>query len=73
MPAALNAANEIAVSAFLDGKISFSDIAEIDRSVFSMHESRPADEVKTILDADGAVRRSATELVAKLSRTAAAA
>ena len=35
MPAVLNAANEIAVQAFLDGKIRLSEIAEINKSVMN--------------------------------------
>ena len=37
MPAILNAANEVAVEAFLNGKIGFPDIAEISRKVMAGH------------------------------------
>ena len=73
MPAVLNAANEVAVSAFLEHKIGFGDIAEIDRSVMESHISRPADGVEAIVEADRAARESAMSMVDNLSKTAAAA
>ncbi|HEY2865701.1 MAG TPA: 1-deoxy-D-xylulose-5-phosphate reductoisomerase [Pyrinomonadaceae bacterium] len=73
MPAVLNAANEVAVSAFLDHKIGFGDIVEINRSVTEMHEPKAADAIETILDSDRSARVSARLLVEKLSRTAVAA
>jgi len=72
-PAALNAANEVAVSAFLDQKIGFGDVAEINAAVIRMHDPQPADKIETILEADRSARDSATALVAKLTRTAVAA
>ena len=39
MPAALNAANEIAVQAFLDGKIKLSEIAQINETVMQAHKN----------------------------------
>ena len=73
MPAVLNAANEVAVSAFLERKIGFSDIAEINRSVIETHKSEPADNIDTILEADRTARDAARSQVAKMSRTAVAA
>ena len=52
MPAVLNAANEISVQAFLDGKIRLSDIAEINSSVMGEHTITAADSLETILNAD---------------------
>ncbi len=48
LPPALNAANEIAVAAFLDGEIKFPHIAEINRAVL---ERCPEDQVKSLGDA----------------------
>ncbi len=68
MPAVLNAANEIAVQAFLDKKIGLGRIAEINRSVMDEHESSNADSFEEILAADSWARERA---IIKLNETAA--
>lgn len=63
-PATLNAANEIAVQAFLDGKIAFTAIS---RLVGKVMDALPANEVSSlgdVLAADQAAREVATQLVA---------
>ena len=62
-PAALNAANEIAVAAFLDGKLRFGDIARVNASVMSSHETKPADSLDSILAADTEARAAAGVLL----------
>ncbi len=57
--AALNAANEVAVAAFLDGKIMLPDIARINRSVMEKHQSRDAVSLESILSADDDARIAA--------------
>ena len=52
MPAVLNAANEVAVQAFLDGKITLNRIAETNASVMSEHDPTSADSLESILAAD---------------------
>ncbi len=52
MPAALNAANEIAVAAFLDEKIKFSDIPRLIRAACEAHAPQPASSLETVLAAD---------------------
>jgi 1-deoxy-D-xylulose-5-phosphate reductoisomerase len=52
MPAVLNAANEIAVEAFLENKIRFTDITTLVESVMSEATVQPADSLETILSAD---------------------
>jgi len=59
MPAALNAANEIAVQAFLDGRIAFRDIADINASVIAEHSNGPASDIDSILKADKWARKRA--------------
>jgi len=66
-PAALNAANEVAVAAFLDGKIGLPDIARLNRSVIDAHESKEASSLDTILEADRSARSAGERFVA--SRT----
>src|SRR6185369_14669453 len=54
MPAVLNAANETAVAAFLDGKIGFGDIARVDREVVNQCAAVPALDIDAIMNADRA-------------------
>ena len=51
-PAVFNAANEVAVLAFLAGRIAFPQIPAICDRVLGEHVVRPADSVETLLDAD---------------------
>lgn len=51
-PAVLNAANEQAVSLFLEGSISFLRIVDLVREVLEKHELISADDIDTILAAD---------------------
>ncbi len=52
MPAVLNASNEIAVAAFLDGIIGFNEIPAIIKKVMDSHKLQPADDIDIILDTD---------------------
>ncbi len=72
MPAAMNAANEIAVQAFLDNKISLSDIPRIIESVMDEHISQAADNLEIILETDAAARKQAIIKTANLQKTASA-
>jgi 1-deoxy-D-xylulose-5-phosphate reductoisomerase len=51
-PAVLNAADEIAVEAFLDRRILFSDIPRVIRETLAAHNCGPADSVAAVLEAD---------------------
>ncbi|MBW3660455.1 MAG: 1-deoxy-D-xylulose-5-phosphate reductoisomerase [Gemmatimonadetes bacterium] len=59
-PAVFNAANEVAVAAFLDGRIGFLDIAATCERVLESHDVGPADSVDTLLTADRWARERAT-------------
>lgn len=59
MPAVLNAANEIAVKAFLDKKIRLSDIPRIIESVMNEHELQNAANLEAILESDVWAREKA--------------
>ena len=63
MPAVLNAANEITVQAFLDGKIRLSEIAEINRNVMNNHQVCEAKDLETILETDKQARAQAIEFL----------
>jgi 1-deoxy-D-xylulose-5-phosphate reductoisomerase len=58
-PAALNAANEVAVGAFLEGTIGFMDIPAIVESVLGRHESGDAFVLDDVMAADSAAREVA--------------
>ncbi len=62
-PAALNASNEIAVQAFLDGKIRLSDIAEINGQILNAHVPIPADSLEIVVEADVRARGDADAFV----------
>ena len=56
MPTVLNAANEIAVQAFLDGRIKLSEIAQINAATLHAHQASEADDLETILRVDRETR-----------------
>jgi 1-deoxy-D-xylulose-5-phosphate reductoisomerase len=62
-PVALNAANEIAVGAFLDEKILFPDIPAVVAKVMEAHRARPADSIETIYEIDREARREARRFI----------
>lgn len=58
-PAALNAADEVAVRLFLDGRIRFLEIAAVVRRVLEAHDVRPATSLDAVLAADREAREAA--------------
>ncbi|MDY6814565.1 MAG: 1-deoxy-D-xylulose-5-phosphate reductoisomerase [Pseudomonadota bacterium] len=62
-PAALNAANEIAVAAFLEGTLCFADIPVIIERTLAATEVVPADSFETIFLKDAEARRHAREQI----------
>lgn len=63
MPAVLNAANEIAVHAFLKHDLKFTAIAEVVERTMSAHEKRRAVSVDEILEVDAWAREHAKSLI----------
>ena len=63
LPAVLNAANEIAVDAFLDEKIPFLEIATTVATVMEQVQDGSEDEIDDILAADRQARDAATALI----------
>lgn len=63
MPAILNAANEVAVSAFLEGSIKFTNIPSVLRRVMEEHEVKPVRTIEDILKADHWAREKARALL----------
>ncbi|MFU8819629.1 MAG: 1-deoxy-D-xylulose-5-phosphate reductoisomerase [Desulfurivibrio sp.] len=66
MPATLNAANEVAVEAFLAGKIRFPEIALVVAETVSRAEYKEADRIGTVLAVDLAARMLAESVVEAL-------
>ena len=64
VPAALNAANEVAVAEFLAGRIAFPRIWEIVAAVLDETPDAPAPDLETVLAADGTARLAAQRLAA---------
>ena len=64
-PALLNAANEVAVAAFLDRRISFLDIARLIEAVLGKITSVEVEALQDLLDADAAARVAAQEWIAQ--------
>ena len=69
-PAVFNAANEVAVAAFLDRRIGFLDIAAICERVLGEHEPGPALAVEALLAADAWARARAGALTHAGTRAA---
>lgn len=67
MPAVLNAANEIAVQAFLDGKIPFLDIPVVIETTMTQHTPTPLREAAVALQADHWAREYARAAVKERS------
>jgi 1-deoxy-D-xylulose-5-phosphate reductoisomerase len=65
---ALNAADEVAVAAFLEGSIRFNDIARIIKGVVGETPARRAESIKQVLTMDAEARRLAREQVERLGQ-----
>ena len=70
-PAVLNAANEVAVEAFLAGRLRYTAIAQVIGDTLERVERTAAEELGAILDADARARRTAADCVARLMGQAA--
>ena len=67
MPAVLNAANEVAVQAFLDSRIPFKGIASLVDGAMQEYVLTPAIELEAILEADAWSRWRTEEAIGKIS------
>ncbi|MGB4100584.1 MAG: 1-deoxy-D-xylulose-5-phosphate reductoisomerase [Alphaproteobacteria bacterium] len=64
-PAVLNAANEVAVAAFLAERIGFLDIEAINAATLDHFPATPLTSLDVLAEADGAARRYATECISR--------
>lgn len=67
MPAVLNAANEVAVEAFLDGRLSFLSIIETVTRVIELVRDGSEDSLEDILAADSMARLEAQRLITTMA------
>jgi 1-deoxy-D-xylulose-5-phosphate reductoisomerase len=67
-PVALNASDEVAVAAFLDGKIRFDEIPRVIEDVLSATKTGKMESIKQVLETDLEARRAARERIEKLHR-----
>ncbi len=65
MPSVLNAANEIAVNAFLKGAIGFCDIPVIIKKTMELHTALSDQNIEHILESDRWARKTASEIIQK--------
>ncbi len=66
MPTVLNAANEIAVAAFLNTQIKFTDIAVVIETTMKQFSPTPASTLAIVLDTDRQARNAAERVIEKL-------
>jgi 1-deoxy-D-xylulose-5-phosphate reductoisomerase len=62
-PAWLNAANEVAVAAFLDGRIRWIEIPDVLRATLERHDGTPAESADVVIEADHRARQVARALI----------
>jgi 1-deoxy-D-xylulose-5-phosphate reductoisomerase len=67
LPAAMNAANEEAVQAFIDGRLSLTEIPHIIEGVMNRHQNEPVRDIETVLSADRVARKTASAEIARVS------
>ena len=63
-PAVFNAANEVAVAAFLERRLPFSGIAEVVEACLQGLPAEPAEELEVVFAADRRARELARQRVA---------
>jgi 1-deoxy-D-xylulose-5-phosphate reductoisomerase len=66
-PAVLNAANEVAVAAFLDGKLNFTHIAAVIETVMTQTSTGPLGSLDDVLAADAEARERAQQRILALA------
>jgi 1-deoxy-D-xylulose-5-phosphate reductoisomerase len=63
LPATLNAANEVAVHAFLNNQIAFLDISKVIEETMTAYSPKPLSTIEDVLDVDQWARRAAEEIM----------
>jgi 1-deoxy-D-xylulose-5-phosphate reductoisomerase len=68
LPAAMNAANEEAVRAFIEMQICLTDIPQVIQAVMEAHQIKPVTSIEIVLEADRQGRLAAVEMIEKLAK-----
>ncbi|MBI5100814.1 MAG: 1-deoxy-D-xylulose-5-phosphate reductoisomerase [Nitrospirae bacterium] len=68
MPCVLNAANEVAVHAFLADRIGFNDIPVVIRKTLDMHSTGPGSSLDEVLDADRWARETSEKYIERFRK-----
>jgi len=63
LPATLNAANEVAVQAFLNHQIAFLDIPRVIQETMNAYSATPLSSIEAVLEVDQWARRTAAEVM----------
>ncbi|MBC7982894.1 MAG: 1-deoxy-D-xylulose-5-phosphate reductoisomerase, partial [Candidatus Obscuribacterales bacterium] len=66
-PAVLNASNEVAVAAFLAGRIAFSEITHLSQRVLDMHTVGRLQSLEDVLAVDAWARKQAEAMLAAIA------
>jgi 1-deoxy-D-xylulose-5-phosphate reductoisomerase len=66
--AAMNAANEEAVRAFLDERISLTDIPRVIEEVMDGHRTKPVENLEVVLETDHLARAAASDVINRIAR-----
>jgi 1-deoxy-D-xylulose-5-phosphate reductoisomerase len=67
-PVALNAADEVAVAAFLEGQIRFDEIPRVIEDVLSATKTGKMESIQQVLETDQEARRAARERIDRIHR-----
>ena len=70
LPAVLNAANEVAVAAFLDGKLKFPEISQVVAETLACTDYEEDRDIETILKADRMARAKSAAVIRDMTRQA---
>ena len=65
LAAAMNAANEEAVQAFIDERIGLTDIPRVIEAVMNGHHTQPVESLDVVLETDRAARLQAAEIIGR--------
>jgi 1-deoxy-D-xylulose-5-phosphate reductoisomerase len=63
----MNAANEVAVEAFINGRISLNDIPRVIEAVMDEHQTEAVTDLDVVLKTDRAARLQATAAIERLA------
>lgn len=66
LPCAMNAANEVAVAAFLEGGCPYLGIADCVEAVMDAHDVQPVESIEQLVEVDGRSRTAARDFLASL-------